>query len=158
MNIFLLDYDVAKCARYHTDKHCVKMILEYAQLLSTTVRLAGIEAGYLVTHKNHPCAIWTRQSTINWLWLRALAFALCEEYTHRYGKVHKSMGVIKGLPMPRLPDGTLNLRNMPQCMPDQYKQDDPVQAYRAYYMGEKSHIFRWTNREAPSWLATTFTR
>ena len=33
MNIFVLDWDVRKCAQYHNDKHVVKMILETAQLL-----------------------------------------------------------------------------------------------------------------------------
>jgi hypothetical protein len=28
MNIFVLDWDVKKCAEYHNDKHVVKMILE----------------------------------------------------------------------------------------------------------------------------------
>jgi hypothetical protein len=39
MNIFYLDSNVAKCAEYHNDKHVVKMILEYAQLLSTAHRV-----------------------------------------------------------------------------------------------------------------------
>ena len=33
MNIFFLDWDTEKCAKYHCDKHVVKMILETAQLL-----------------------------------------------------------------------------------------------------------------------------
>ena len=33
MNIFFLDFDTKKCAKYHCDKHVVKMILETAQLL-----------------------------------------------------------------------------------------------------------------------------
>ncbi len=33
MNIFILDWDVKKNAKYHVDKHVVKMILETAQLL-----------------------------------------------------------------------------------------------------------------------------
>lgn len=40
MNIFVLSKNIKKCARYHNDKHVVKMILEYAQLLSTSLRLA----------------------------------------------------------------------------------------------------------------------
>lgn len=28
MNIFVLDNNPKKCAEYHVDKHCVKMILE----------------------------------------------------------------------------------------------------------------------------------
>lgn len=44
MNIFYLDPNPTKCARYHADKHCVKMVLEYAQLLSTAHRvLDGVE-------------------------------------------------------------------------------------------------------------------
>jgi hypothetical protein len=38
MNIFYLDSDPKKCAEYHVDKHCCKMLLEYSQLLSTAHR------------------------------------------------------------------------------------------------------------------------
>lgn len=119
MNIFFLDYDVAKCAQMHNDKHCVKMILEYAQLLSTAHRvLDGKEvegkkmvAGsfpvrwrkfkqwklnderddilYSATHINHPSAIWVRQCNANYRWLHNLLVELCKEYTFRYGRVHK---------------------------------------------------------------------
>jgi len=40
MNIFYLDPQPRLCAQYHCDKHVVKMILEYAQLLSTAHRIA----------------------------------------------------------------------------------------------------------------------
>lgn len=39
MNIFYLDHDPAIAATMHLDKHVVKMVLEYAQLLSTAQRL-----------------------------------------------------------------------------------------------------------------------
>ena len=39
MNIFYLDRDPVTCAKQHCDKHIVKMILEYAQLLSTAHRV-----------------------------------------------------------------------------------------------------------------------
>jgi hypothetical protein len=39
MNIFFLDTNPALCAKAHCDKHVVKMILEYAQLLSTAHRI-----------------------------------------------------------------------------------------------------------------------
>jgi hypothetical protein len=39
MNIFYLDPDPTICAQWHVDKHVVKMILEYAQLLSTAHRI-----------------------------------------------------------------------------------------------------------------------
>ena len=39
MNIFYLHNDPTECAKQHNDKHVVKMILEYAQLLSTAHRV-----------------------------------------------------------------------------------------------------------------------
>ena len=68
MNIFYLDRDPAKCAAMHCDKHVVKMILEYAQLLSTAHRVldgdqnADSQGFYKATHKNHPSAVWVRES------------------------------------------------------------------------------------------------
>ena len=44
MNIFFLSFDPEECAEFHCDKHVLKMILEYAQLLSTAHRvLDGIQ-------------------------------------------------------------------------------------------------------------------
>ena len=39
MNIFYLHKDPDICAEYHCDKHVLKMIIEYAQLLSTAHRM-----------------------------------------------------------------------------------------------------------------------
>lgn len=152
MNIFLLDYDVVKCAEYHCDKHVVKMILEYAQLLSTAVRHYGVDAGYKATHINHPCAKWARASQANWIWLRCLALCLCTEYTFRYNKIHKTANVIESLYLPiTMPKGVLNLRKIPQCMPEEYKHPDPVEAYRTYYMREKFEMLSWKTRGEPEW-------
>ena len=39
MNIFYLDKDPEISAKMHCDKHVVKMIIEYAQMLSTAHRM-----------------------------------------------------------------------------------------------------------------------
>jgi len=37
-------------------------------------------------------------------------------------------------------------------MPDIFKvPGDPVAAYRAFYLGEKSRFAKWTRREVPEW-------
>jgi len=36
-------------------------------------------------------------------------------------------------------------------MPAEYRRDDAVEAYRAYYRGAKAHLARWTRRSAPDW-------
>ena len=39
MNIFYLDHDPKICAEMHLDKHSSKMMVEYAQLMSTAHRV-----------------------------------------------------------------------------------------------------------------------
>lgn len=154
MNIFILDKDIENCAQFHCDKHVVKMILESAQLLSTCVRLSGLEEGYKMTHPNHPCSIWVRESLSNWKWLRALAESLNREYRFRFDKKvnHKSYDLICSLSLPRIKD--FGLTPFAQVMPEQYQHKNPVTAYRKYYRNEKSKIFKWTQRPRPPWIKT----
>jgi hypothetical protein len=44
-----------------------------------------------------------------------------------------------------LPD--IGLTTFAQAMPDEYKNDDVVQAYRDYYNGEKAYFAKWTAHE-----------
>ena len=165
----------------HNDKHCIKMILEYSQLLSTAHRvLDGTESVvvangrkkktwrldddrdsniYSATHINHPSAIWVRNSLSNYMWLSHLLIELCKEYTYRYGKTHKceSSGLAKML-IDRVPN------NIPQgkfteptpAMPDEYKvSDDSITSYRNYYINAKQHLAEWkgkiNSRNVPLW-------
>ena len=152
MNIFYLDKDLQECAKAHLDRHVVKMITEYAQLLSTAVRESGIDAGYKTTHKNHPSAVWTRESLDNWPWLRDLAGALNDEYMYRYEHVenHKAYDVILALPLPNIP--SIGITPFRLAMPDDVKVEDPVESYRNYYNKYKQHIATWKNREEPVWF------
>lgn len=154
MNIFVLDTDVVKCAEYHVDKHCVKMILETTQLLNNAAMLnSNYVPVYRPTHKNHPCSLWTQSSKANFEWLNELGLALCSEYTYRYGKEHKCQAILEGFKSAMisqpLPD--LKLTSFALCMPDQYKVADPVESYRNYYRGDKAYIAKWSKRETPSW-------
>ena len=152
MNIFILDQNTEKCARYHCDKHVIKMILESAQMLSTVVRLSGIDQGYKITHESHPCVLWVRESLSNWKWLRKLATALNEEYRFRYEKKvnHKSYDLIQSLAIPQIVD--YGLTSFVVVMPERYQHKNPVTAYRKYYIGEKRKILNWTKRPTPFWI------
>ena len=97
MNIFTTSYNPMECARDLDTRRLSKMILETCQLLSTAkyYRLNDWDffndtQGYKPTHKNHPCAIWARESINNYTWLMELLEAYAEEYTRRKGKQHKS--------------------------------------------------------------------
>jgi len=160
MNIFYLDKDPLTCAQMHNDKHCVKMILESAQMLGTAHRvLDGDEKCdnlfmYKEAHKNHPSTKWVRENCYNYRYMFDLFEALCDEYTHRYGKGHATdlqlRETLRELPM-KIPMIDTSFKEPPQCMPDEYKSRDTVEAYRNYYMGEKSYFSTWKNRQTPEW-------
>jgi hypothetical protein len=156
MNIFFLDWDVNKCAKDHCDKHVVKMILETAQLLCGVhhIDVHNTEhVPYKLSHKNHPCAIWTRTSLTNYLYLCELGLALCKEYTQRYGKRHKSQDVIEWclISKPKIQD--IGFTEPPKAMPDEYKVSDVVESYRNYYRGAKMGFAVWKNGCEPEWIS-----
>jgi hypothetical protein len=180
MNIFYLDNDPKTCAEMHVDKHCVKMILEYAQLLSTAHRVLDgiIDIGcsasgrkktiyrlsdgrdtilYSATHVNHPSAIWVRKSVQNYMWLVELLEMLCGEYTYRYGKVHKVerdglMQLLKNQFPNNLPIAPFT--EPTPAMPEDYKvAGDSIQSYKNYYLGDKQRMFSWKKRQTPTWIS-----
>ena len=141
MNIFYLDKCPEKAARLQYNKHVVKMILESAQMLCTAHHcIMGEDADvpYKPAHRNHPSTIWARQSGENYTWLYRHMMELGREYEKRYGKKHLSIIKCED-PLSILPGGILEtgLTKMPQCMPDEYKDECSIQAYWNYYIGEK---------------------
>lgn len=158
MNIFYLHSDPALAAEMHCDKHVVKMILEYAQMLSTAHRVLDGDSHanqcgmYKTSHKNHPSTIWTRTSERNYYWLWDLFNGCLKEYTNRYGKVHSTERLRKVLATPPFniaPEAFFT--DPPQCMPDQYKSTSTITAYRKYYVNEKSHFAKWKMGNIPDW-------
>ena len=178
MNIFYLDRDPKTCAQMHNDKHVVKMILEYAQLLSTAHRIldgtlvegvskSGRKAKryqlpddrdgilYTATHANHPSAVWARSDEVHYRWLFSLWIELMDEYTYRYGKVHASARLIGSLNKPpkniKFEGGFIA---PPPAMPESYRvEGNSIQSYHNYYAGDKVKMSRWTNRHMPVWFA-----
>lgn len=179
MNIFYLDNNPRTCSEMHLDKHVVKMILEYAQLLSTAHRLldgkeymSKTDGGrnirrwklednnlekllFKASHINHPSAIWCRANAHNYMWLAELLECTCIEYTHRYGKVHsvERSGLMQALKnnFPKnISEG--NFTEPTPAMPDDCKvPGDSIASYKKYYIEKKSHFARWTKRPKPIW-------
>lgn len=176
MNIFYLDENFETAAKMHLDKHVVKMIIEYAQLMSTAHRMLDGDqyiddsSGrrikrwrhpndnmdgvlYKASHINHPSAVWARETFTNYLWLYSLWQELCKEYTHRYGRVHltqEKLEDILSLPPQNIKDGPFT--KMPQAMPDDVKMPNSIDAYRNYYRTYKMDMSRYTNRDRPEFM------
>tara|TARA_Y100000401_G_scaffold76438_1_gene62238 strand:+ start:2516 stop:3034 length:519 start_codon:yes stop_codon:yes gene_type:complete len=171
MNIFYLHEVPEIAAKMHCDKHVVKMVLESGQMLSTCFRLRHqyttdenghikfipmgkmYENVYKMAHVNHPSTVWVTQSVQHWDWLYKLFCALCDEYTYRYGKIHMTDSKLRELfstPPQFLEDN--GFTPPPQCMFEEYKCEDTVQAYRQYYLGAKKGFLTYTKREKPEWI------
>jgi len=146
MQIFYTDSCPIVSAANLDDRRCIKMILESAQLLSSALILNGQEAPYKLTHKNHPCAVWARSSRENYIWLLRHFSALCNEYTFRYGKTHKSAqyGPIFDAGDFSIPPGAFT--EPPNCTANHKHIPDLTQAY------QKCLSEKWDNDvRPPTW-------
>ena len=175
MNIFYLDHDQRRCAEMHNDKHCVKMIVEYAQLLSTAHRVLDgkpytTKTGkktvvrwklnderdttiYEAAHMKPPSALWVRSASSNYQWLYRLFECLLDEYTFRYGRQHKSSALLG--PLANLPTNIPNshFTEPTPAMPDNYKvKGSSIVSYRNYYKYGKEHLAKWSKRPVPTFL------
>jgi hypothetical protein len=180
MNIFILDKDPVKSAKYHCDKHVCKMILESGQMLCTAHWMLWLEKlgknrsdfklvrdmqNYLyenvpkedqppwkLTHVNHPCSIWTRECYENYIWHLSLMKYLLIEFSDRYEKNHKSWAVHAWLDK-KIPPG-INTGRTPFkiCMKEEYKiSENPVECYREYYLKDKVRFAKWKKGNIPEW-------
>lgn len=142
-----------QAAKHHVDKHCVKQILETAQILCAAFHLQGIGAPYKLTHRNHPVSLWARKSKGNFLWSLKLGKALCAEYSERYGKTHKTEDILNwiAINMNRLAFDELEQTAFAQAMPEEFRNSDPIKAYRNYYKEGKKHLHQWKQNK-PSWI------
>ena len=151
MNIFVLDKDPVKAAKYHCDKHC-KMLCESMQMLSTCIRHLGIDDDklYKKFNPNHTCNVWLRESRENVQWLFQMARALGEENVKRYGKKHKSTDLINYSEryFYLFPDKPMT--NFKLAMFEQFRTNDPVHSYRLFYSGAKFRFAKWKT-QIPDW-------
>lgn len=172
MNLFWLSRNMRRNARYHCNKHIVKMCIEPVQLLYTAWwmlqpsgdwRLTAPlnkkgEHGYRKTHSNNALAVWVRTSRTNYMLCVEYALTLADEYRRRYKKQHGSQvhaeWLRDNLP-PNLPDGKLTpipLIINQKPIPYAATKRDAVIAYRAYYRAEKTDILRYPDDRLPKWL------
>ena len=157
MNIFYVYEDPTHAAVCLPDKLVVKMPLESTQMLCSVWYKYnyGGRVPYKQTHKNHPCTLWAGESLGNYVWLWQHALELCFEYTRRYNKIHKCQQIVLDLEYRNIKfafESSVKTAH-PQCMPEEYKHNNSVKAYRNYYIGEKSKIAKWnTLAQVPYWF------
>ena len=160
MNIFAIErntdgsIDWAKSAQSQDNYRVVKMILESTQMLCTNLNLLHGEqvTRYKNAHVNHPSTKWARESSDNFEALVYHTLAMLEEYTERFGKVHKCAGVLDDALSYYDPDmfPSSDPTPLPLCMPDEYKSSDIVESYRRFYASKPR--MRYPVDKIPPWF------
>ena len=166
MNIFVLHRDPTIAAQMHCDKHVPKMVVEAAQMMASALRRHGAtdedmpltKAGkpYKGGYAHHPCTVWAGDSRANFWWLATHAQALYCAYQLRFGKKHACADPIDQMQIltDSIPEYTgtnhTGLTSFAQAMPDEYRDDNAVKAYRAYYHSKQ--FAKWEKgTPAPDW-------
>lgn len=154
MNVFFTNECPIQAASEHCHVHQVKMIVEYAQLLSSAHHVIdgddAIDAIYKKTHVNHPSAVWVRKSADHYVWVWECAMQLCQLYTQRTGKAHATESILEKLGS--VPSGLdfTGFVKPPVAAPDEFKVmavfGDVCKAYQKYLV---SKFQEWQQRERP---------
>jgi hypothetical protein len=175
MNLFASDPDPVVSAAALADRH-MKQALECAQMLSTVLRTAGLDAPYAPTGKgaraiahgelyraaypHHPITRWAGATRGNFAWTIAHGLALCDELTRRFGSIHRSRPVIETAAdlEATIPDGDLSpfAVDVPEAWREHVDMTgDPCAVYRSYLRAKYTAwgpAARWTRTSPPSWL------
>ena len=154
MNIFILSWDHQTNARWHCDKHVVKMPLETTQMLSTVYHRYTNDGPYKPVHQKHPCTLWAGTTIDNYKWLHQLGVCLCKEYTYRYDRVHACEKVLAMIAEPPVKLKEEGFTTPYQAMPDVYKDRNTLVAYHNYYINEKARFCKWKRRPIPKFMQT----
>jgi hypothetical protein len=191
MNIFALSKSPSQSAIEMLDKHIVKMPTETCQMLHTNIlymqyiqvmgkkpQLKDLKAYHKKQGSelmkpamlNHPSTIWARQSIGNFHWLYLHGVALCEEYSHRYGKKHGSYDRIHDCneyevitfrhdyPVNGLTPVIIAMADKYRLDYDEWEQQNPncngwdfvIDSYRHYYLEGKWEFATWKTK-SPDW-------
>lgn len=139
------------------DYRIVRKAMEDARGLPKSAKIAPYAT---VQHINHPCSVWVRSSKNHFEYTRKLVIACENEHRFRMGHSsawrHAACSVARSLITENMP--YIGWKQLPRCI-DQHNPDkygtDTLQAYRTYYIRDKSHLHDWGKRGAPYWLSTT---
>lgn len=176
MNLFTLCEEISYPAHlqinaeYHCDRHVIKMILEYSQLLSTAMHVMPhtfsgckpITAPLGKSHANHPVALWACALPENAMYLLRMAVALCHEKNHRWPCRPRHAYETQLLALVEKLESNPLFNTFPASFPVAVKSKagqkvhapllEVVSTYRDYYVADKAGFATWRRRIKPMWF------
>lgn len=165
--MFMLDEDLKRSASFTYDIHLRQQILELTQVISNVRVYYNLHnpINFKYRFRDNPICIWARSSLMNYLHIVEYCKVLQEELYHReYSKLHRCIEMINSMC-----DNIEFLKqvfplhkkeNYPQFMPDVFKSEDSIFAYRCYYFFLKRYKLpfgtTWKNRATPYWYNDSY--
>ena len=178
LNLYALHANPFVAGTMQHDVHTRKMFLESTQMGATVCRELGFndddlikysivtKAGtpYKSTHAKHPCVLWILESPANRGWFinhLIMMSAECQaRFKKKYACTMPAMGIARLFDDYNLVADWEDHTPFAQAMPEEYRNEDAVQAYRDYYLGDKMEQMNsqsilkhsvWTLGE-PTWV------
>jgi hypothetical protein len=147
MNIFVLDQDIGRCARYRCDAR----LKDDPGSVRSCAPLNKKAAAHPITPPVAPCVLWAEKSWDSFRGWRAWpARSMPNTATAARQLDHASIAVLDQVEELRFE--SRGLTEFAQAMPEHYKvPGDAVAAYRSFYLAEKHAFARWTRRAPPDW-------
>lgn len=159
MQLFVTNPDPILAARDLDDARVVKIALEVAQILCTSLHHQGKSAPYKPSHAHHPITKWVIASPTNALWAHRHGLELCRIYTGWRHRQHACEAVLHEI------SSSFDF-DFADCAPASFQNSArghgldfthlPVlEAYRTYLTarwltGKKAP--RWAGRNHPRWF------
>lgn len=143
-----------------TINHPRKGLIDYEWVLDASEEVEPILP--LASHQNHPVGIWARECSANYEWLYQLYLATGAEFYRRYrqdgGPEHASMRHADRLQyFPENIPFSDKRTPFAMAMPDEFKSDNPVLAYRRYIIeGKRPELHEWREPANPPYWFTRY--
>lgn len=163
----ILDLDPALAAKYHSDQDVLIAIFNIARDLSyihhyfrsyfrhTLFKIPDIDTHQVRYYIDRQ----QMYEPVRYNWASQLLTELSNEYTTRFGKVHKLSRMIKVLKNNpvlyqsryyQIPTSSVELRFSTMQLPNKFRCNDVVISHRAYYQGTRQ-FSRWNHSDKPEW-------
>ena len=149
-NLYVLNGMTSKAQSFRQEDKVQEIFKNFPKRKENSTRVRDY---YMIYNPKHPCTIWLRESVENCKYGLHLFSELLKEYQFRY----RRSGILREVCewMKENYDFSLfnkvELTPFAQALPEELKSDDAVESYRKYYIRDKSHIAKWTDRESPEW-------
>lgn len=164
MNILYLDAHPVLCAQFLCDQHICQTSSKYCQLLADCYSLYKLSESPIYIAKNsnkryfntnHPYSKWIRSNLTHFWWLQNLTREIIFEYEKRFKQPNYNKSFLNWTYnwQPVYSSDPQNLQDPPRRIPDIFKHDNIITAYRNYYRYQSTKIeMTWTDIKKPEWM------